>query len=53
MAGLTAALQKHHTRCRSGAIVLMTSAALVLGGCGDTAGPEARTDVGEIQAPTS
>ena len=49
MASLTAALPKHHTLCRSGAIVLMTSAALVLGGCGDTAGPAAGTDVGEMQ----
>ena len=49
MSSLTASLQKHHTLCRSGVIVLMTSAALVLGGCGDTPGPEARIDVGEIQ----
>jgi hypothetical protein len=35
--------------CRNGVAALVASAALVLGGCGGTAGPEQGTDVGDIQ----
>lgn len=39
--------RKRRTLSRSSAAVLMASAALVLSGCGDSAGPEAGTDVGD------
>lgn len=41
--------RKRRTLCRGGAAAVTASAALVLGGCGDTAGPEAGTDVEDIQ----
>lgn len=41
--------RNRRTLRRSGAAALAASAALVLGGCGDTAGPETGTDVKDIQ----
>jgi hypothetical protein len=41
--------RNRRTLRRNGAAALAASAALVLGGCGGTAGPEQGTDVGDIQ----
>ena len=41
--------RNRRTLCRNGAAAVAASAALVLGGCGGTAGPETGTDVEDVQ----
>lgn len=42
-------ITRNRTLRRGGAAAVVASATLVLGGCGDTAGPETGTDVEDIQ----